>query len=346
MARLGQGDKRWIVQDREDGTNVNHWHWDEHDVTSWSCSRLKELLTSRTRSVGENLLFQVTSVDDVKGEATVYVRKGRIKGVYDLEVQGRWSIQTEKSEQNETVARGTLYIELLSGEPDIRFQCEESSAALKTIDGNWEGKARQLVEERVEKFVEELAAGANLSMNKLKKMGFDPNAASETNAEFSIERDQEGLRPYTEAAGKVDKSTGVSVKKLDLRDVFRASPKDLFDCFVIAAKIQAYTRQSAQITPRVNEPFSLLNGQISGKILEIQPEKRLVQEWRMKDWPVNHYSRVTLIFEAKESEGLTNLHLIQESVPEEFAEQTEQGWKQHIFLPIKVIFGYAAEIPF
>ena len=27
MAKWGQGDPRWIVEEREDGTNVNNWHW-------------------------------------------------------------------------------------------------------------------------------------------------------------------------------------------------------------------------------------------------------------------------------------------------------------------------------
>lgn len=29
MARFGEEDPRWIVQDREDGANVNGWHWVE-----------------------------------------------------------------------------------------------------------------------------------------------------------------------------------------------------------------------------------------------------------------------------------------------------------------------------
>ena len=44
MAKVGEGDKRWIVKEREDGTNVNGWHWKETNLTGWSQSRLKELL--------------------------------------------------------------------------------------------------------------------------------------------------------------------------------------------------------------------------------------------------------------------------------------------------------------
>ncbi len=27
MAKVGEGDARWIVEDRKDGTNVSGWHW-------------------------------------------------------------------------------------------------------------------------------------------------------------------------------------------------------------------------------------------------------------------------------------------------------------------------------
>ena len=27
MAKWGEGDPRWIVEERADGTNVNNWHW-------------------------------------------------------------------------------------------------------------------------------------------------------------------------------------------------------------------------------------------------------------------------------------------------------------------------------
>lgn len=35
MAKWGEGDPRWIVEDRPDATNVNNWHWYvDRDVVS------------------------------------------------------------------------------------------------------------------------------------------------------------------------------------------------------------------------------------------------------------------------------------------------------------------------
>ena len=44
MAKVGEGDARWIVAERADGTNVNAWHWQERDVLPWAKRRLQELL--------------------------------------------------------------------------------------------------------------------------------------------------------------------------------------------------------------------------------------------------------------------------------------------------------------
>ena len=44
MAKVGEGDERWIVKEREDGKNCNGWHWSETNLTEWSKERLTELL--------------------------------------------------------------------------------------------------------------------------------------------------------------------------------------------------------------------------------------------------------------------------------------------------------------
>uniref|UniRef100_A0A8D3AD67 Activator of Hsp90 ATPase AHSA1-like N-terminal domain-containing protein n=1 Tax=Scophthalmus maximus TaxID=52904 RepID=A0A8D3AD67_SCOMX len=44
MAKWGEGDPRWIVEECVDATNVNNWHWMERDVSSWSLQRLRRLL--------------------------------------------------------------------------------------------------------------------------------------------------------------------------------------------------------------------------------------------------------------------------------------------------------------
>ena len=41
MAKWGEGDPRWIVEERPDATNVNNWHWSEKNADTWSKLKFK-----------------------------------------------------------------------------------------------------------------------------------------------------------------------------------------------------------------------------------------------------------------------------------------------------------------
>ena len=41
MAKWGEGDPRWIVEERPDATNVNNWHWTEKNADAWSKKKLE-----------------------------------------------------------------------------------------------------------------------------------------------------------------------------------------------------------------------------------------------------------------------------------------------------------------
>lgn len=128
MAKVGEGDPRWVVADRPDGKNVNAWHWSERDVSSWA----KAYLTSRLSAVsfpgadagggGDSTL----TVDKVEGDVHLYNRKGTLKPVYDLKVSGKW-----RSAHADAPSRtsGTYTFELFDDDPHVSFTLDSTSAA-------------------------------------------------------------------------------------------------------------------------------------------------------------------------------------------------------------------------
>ncbi|TNN27274.1 Activator heat shock protein ATPase 1 [Liparis tanakae] len=64
MAKWGEGDPRWIVEERADATNVNNWHWTERDATTWSSDKLKWLLVGLSVEGGEGRC-EVTEVSKI-----------------------------------------------------------------------------------------------------------------------------------------------------------------------------------------------------------------------------------------------------------------------------------------
>jgi activator of HSP90 ATPase len=64
--------------------------------------------------------------------------------------------------------------------------------------------------------------------------------------------------------------------------------------------------------------------------------------WRYKQWPIEHFSNVTIEF--NEKEDCTKLLLNQTGIPQNFVENTEEGWRRSYFNAIKQTFGLGSRI--
>ncbi|GFR49760.1 hypothetical protein Agub_g11921 [Astrephomene gubernaculifera] len=91
MAKWGEGDPRWLVEHREDGKNVNGWHWEEKDRKEWTKSRLAELfsglvlLDAEDASEGEPAKLKIERLKDLTGDASITTRKGNKRfAVFDM----------------------------------------------------------------------------------------------------------------------------------------------------------------------------------------------------------------------------------------------------------------------
>jgi len=90
MAKWGEGDPRWIVEERPDATNVNNWHWTEKNADAWSKAKIKELFENHVievPSVGNVILEEV---DKIEGEARANNRKGKLIFFYEWEIAVKW----------------------------------------------------------------------------------------------------------------------------------------------------------------------------------------------------------------------------------------------------------------
>lgn len=92
MAKWDERDPRWLVSNREDGKNINGWHWEEKNRLEWCRKRLGELLPALPPAEAGGL--RITKVTDVAGEATTSTRKGNKKlALYDLKITVRWAAE-------------------------------------------------------------------------------------------------------------------------------------------------------------------------------------------------------------------------------------------------------------
>ena len=116
-----------------------------------------------------------------------------------------------------------------------------------------------------------------------------------------------------------------------------AKPIEVYDAFVDAKKHSAFTGSKATGEGRVGAKFTAWDGYISGKNMELEKGRKIVQEWITTDWPEGYPpSRLELNF--KKTEGGTEISLVQSEVPKEQAEELKKGWTDYYWEPLKSYF--------
>ncbi len=121
-----------------------------------------------------------------------------------------------------------------------------------------------------------------------------------------------------------------------------ASPSEVYEVLLDEKKHSAFTGAEAKIHRVVGGEFTAYDGWISGKIIAVAHDKKIVQLWKGNDptWPKDHFSVVTFHLSPTKvgiKEG-TKLILAHENVPDELYEELKQGWKEHYWEKMKEYF--------
>lgn len=150
MAKIGEGDARWIVQERADGTNVHGWHWQEKDVIRWSRDRLTALLSNQQLLTAEDQTeITTTTVDSVTGEALINNRKQKLIPSYELAVKGQWKGQIKDGSQTVVAAAsGTFQLPYISDEnadedPELTVSLTEEGSGQQRLKQAFVNKGKK-----------------------------------------------------------------------------------------------------------------------------------------------------------------------------------------------------------
>ncbi len=127
----------------------------------------------------------------------------------------------------------------------------------------------------------------------------------------------------------------VATKTIEQTVTFNASPHDVYEALMDSEKHSQFTGAKASISREVGGPFNAYDGALSGAILELVRDAKIVQSWRGSDdgWVPGHYSTATFSLEA--IDGGTRLTFVQMGVPEQSVEQISQGWQTYYWPKMK-----------
>ncbi len=103
-------------------------------------------------------------------------------------------------------------------------------------------------------------------------------------------------------------------------------------------KHSAFTGDKAVISREIKGKISAYDGWIEGENIRLKENAEIVQKWRGADWPAGVWSVATFKLKTTKDGG-TELTFTHIGVPEEFAEDIEEGWKEYYWKKIKRYLG-------
>jgi len=121
-----------------------------------------------------------------------------------------------------------------------------------------------------------------------------------------------------------------------------ASPQRVYDALLDARRFREFTGAPAEIDPSPGGAFACFGGIVTGRNIELVPNRRIVQAWRVTMWPEGLYSIVRFELQPEGPPEGPRTRLIMDHVgfPEEMrahlnGEQTDGGWQRQYWNPLK-----------
>jgi len=113
----------------------------------------------------------------------------------------------------------------------------------------------------------------------------------------------------------------------------KAAPERVYTAITSAEQFSKVTDSAAEISKDEGGSFSCFDGKIVGRHIELLPNQRIVQAWRVHMWPEGDYSIVR--FDLSQADDATTLELVQTGYPDGMEEHLDPGWHKMYWEPLK-----------
>jgi len=128
--------------------------------------------------------------------------------------------------------------------------------------------------------------------------------------------------------------TILATKAIHQEEDFTATPQRIYEALLDSKQFTAFSGgRVAEIQREVGGAFSVFDGHIVGRNLELVPSRRIVQAWRVVPWPEGIYSIAR--FEFVVQGAGTRLIFDHTGFPSELAEHLESGWRENYWTALR-----------
>jgi len=146
--------------------------------------------------------------------------------------------------------------------------------------------------------------------------------------------------------GSTEDGVARSAEFIHQEPIFKANPKRLYEALTDAKQFEKVIQLSAaaqsgmalgkeptQISREAGGPFTLFRGHIVGRQIELVPNERIVQAWRVATWNPGVYSIAK--FELTEKGSSTKLVFDHVGFPDGQGQHLAEGWKANYWEPLE-----------
>lgn len=126
-------------------------------------------------------------------------------------------------------------------------------------------------------------------------------------------------------------------EKLKMSTTIPTTPDAIYESWLDSKKHSEMTGSEAKVDAIIGGKFTAWDDYIQGKTIELDPGRRIVQEWRTTDFPSDSPNSIVEIILEKVEKG-TKITLIHTEIPEGQKDDYKQGWKDFYFNPMKAHF--------
>jgi activator of HSP90 ATPase len=119
---------------------------------------------------------------------------------------------------------------------------------------------------------------------------------------------------------------------------FKTSPQRIYEALLDSKEFSVFSGGApAEIQREPGGAFSCFGGNIVGRNIELVPNRRIVQAWRVGVWPEGVYSIVK--FELQGQGSGAKLILDHSGFPEESRDHLDGGWPKMYWEPLQKYLG-------
>lgn len=104
--------------------------------------------------------------------------------------------------------------------------------------------------------------------------------------------------------------------------IVRAAPEDIYKALTTEITIRLWTGDAVEIDPQEGGEFSMWDGAITGKFIQLDPYKKIVQQWYFGEQ--EEPSIVTI--KLHEDKRGTSFEVQQTNIPDEAFDDIVEGW--------------------